>query len=240
MKFTESMRENSELVRTHDLEAIERRLETGLMTVDNTLVAVADGGDTLLFYAVHSRWSEGIALFMLYGANPYTHDEYRDTTALECALKDFSKEPNNIQFAYHLKLLGYSPTDAPLLGSRDGTNAFMMAASLGHHHSLKLLYEVFDANPRIRDAYGFDALGYAMRETEWSLNRRTYFLPARENEEMSPTLGFLISVCGLDPVEYHRLYPRTLHRIQSSALRMLWASSYQRKRLTLQNNDVGC
>ena len=233
IEFFESMQSNSDIVRTHDLQAIERRLQTGMMSADDAFMVVGDARDTPLFYTVHCKWSQGIALFMLYGANPNTFEKAWSTTALEYAIQDHVKDPNNRLYVYHLMLLGYFPKiniDAPILGNTMGTNAFMMAASLDHHYSLKWLHEGLGANPRMRDAHGFNALGYAMRGMEknarkGSLSAHAMIEDETNNEaQLNPTIDYLIRMCRLDPIEYMDKYPYISREIKSAASSLWWAS----------------
>ena len=120
-------------------------------------------------------------------------------------------------------LLGYFPKiniDAPILGNTMGTNVFMMAASLDHHYSLKWLYEGLGANPRMRDAHGFNALGYAMREMEPKARDRAFGGAV----QLNPTIDYLIRMCGLDPIEYMDKYPYISDEIKSAASSLWWAS----------------
>ena len=191
----------------------------------HTFIGYGDSGacDSLLYYAVDYKWEEGVALFMLYGGDPATHELHRRKTALEYALENAERGANNSDYdgaqgPYVLALLGRWPVDAPLIAGQ-GVTALMYASEHGHAYALQLLLQRYGANVHLRDPMtGANALFYAMRRVEAALRRRHERYNHTEAQPELPLDAALAILVGpLDPVQYQSRFPFAMANIRRHA-----------------------
>jgi hypothetical protein len=192
-------------------------------------------GESLLSFAIHRLWGDGVALFLQYGADPSPGD----------LAEMWLEPPVPANFLYLLALLGDHPVDWPLSDpdrtpiNTEAPTALMYAAQHDEAYAVRFLVESRGADPRLRDSDGHNALFYLMKHIESTLLHRWRRLAQlswrADNEEAlrEHEKNIFAALIGpTDAVPYEKRVPETVARLRETVPRHhLWLDSVGHTRL---------